>query len=183
MVAKGEFTVTVSKKEVVAAVLPLQEHWLPLSNLDLLLPPVDVGVFFCYKKPAYSGEHSMSFSSMVDVLKRSMAEALVSYYALAGEVVSNYIGEPELLCNNRGVDFVEAYANVELKDLNLYNPDESIEGKLVPMKKNGVLSVQVSYAYILVAVILTYNTRHNLLVNFLLSKEALRNLKTVHMPA
>ncbi|XP_058006342.1 coniferyl alcohol acyltransferase-like [Hevea brasiliensis] len=46
---EANFTVTVIRKEVVAAVLPLQEHWLPLSNLDLLLPPLDVGVFLCYK--------------------------------------------------------------------------------------------------------------------------------------
>ncbi|RVW68747.1 Hydroxycinnamoyltransferase 2 [Vitis vinifera] len=95
------------QKEVVAAVLPVQEYWLPTSNLDLLLPPVDVGVFFW-------------------------------------EVLSNSAGEPELLCNNRGVDFMEAYADVQLQNLNLYNPDESIESKLVPKKKHGVLSVQVT---------------------------------------
>ncbi|KAL9416288.1 hypothetical protein AB3S75_039477 [Citrus x aurantiifolia] len=143
MVAEGDFIVTVSKKDVVAAVLPLQEHWLPLSNLDLLLPAIDFGVFFCYKKP--TAADFGSFGSTVDVLKKAMAEALVSYYALAGEVVYNYDGEPELLCNNRGVDFVEAYAEVELRDLNLYNPDESIEGKLLPKKKkNGLLSVQAT---------------------------------------
>lgn len=142
MVAEGDFNVIVNKKEVVAAVLPLQEHWLPLSNLDLLLPAIDFGVFFCYKKPAAADFGS--FGSTVDVLKKAMAEALVSYYALAGEVAYNYDGEPELLCNNRGVDFVEAYADVELRDLNLYNPDESIEGKLLPKKKNGVLSVQAT---------------------------------------
>jgi len=41
----GDFPVYVTSEEVVAAVLPMQEHRLPLSNLDLLLPPVDVGVF------------------------------------------------------------------------------------------------------------------------------------------
>ncbi|XWS19191.1 hypothetical protein CRYUN_Cryun32bG0110300 [Craigia yunnanensis] len=143
MGAKADFTVTVSKKEVVAAVLPLQEHWLPLSNLDLLLPPVDVGVFFCYKKQEALGD-SMSFGSMARVLKKAMAQALVSYYAFAGEVVPNTVGEPELVCNNRGVDFVEAYADVELQNLDLHNPDESIEGKLVPKKKHGVLSVQAT---------------------------------------
>lgn len=142
MVAGGEFKVTVSKTEVVAAVLPLQEHWLPLSNLDLLLPPVDVSVFFCFHKPSLQ---SMTFASMVAILKKALAQTLVSYYALAGEVVLNPVGEPELLCNNRGVDFVEAFANVELSELNLYNPDESIQGKLVPNKKNGVLSIQVTY--------------------------------------
>lgn len=123
-----------------AAVLPMQEHWLPLSNLDLLLPPVDVGVFFCYKSPK-----AISFGSMVGCLKSSLAKALVSYYAFAGEVVLNSMGEPELLCNNRGVDFVEAVADVELQSLNLYNPDDSVEGKLVPRKKHGVLAVQVIY--------------------------------------
>ena len=138
--------VTVSRKEVVAAALPVQEYWLPQSNLDLLLPPVDVGVFFCYKKPHGSGNggDELRFGSMVRVVKEALAQALVSYYAFAGEVVSNSVGEPELLCNNRGVDFTEAYADVQLQDLNLYNPDDSIEGKLVPKKKNGVLSVQVT---------------------------------------
>ncbi|KAL6334573.1 hypothetical protein AAG906_018912 [Vitis piasezkii] len=135
----GDFTVTVSRKEVVAAVLPVQEYWLPLSNLDLLLPPVDVGVFFCYKKP-----HDLTFGSMIGVLKEALAQALVSYYPFGGEVLSNSAGEPELLCNNRGVDFMEAYADVQLQNLNLYNPDESIESKLVPKKKHGVLSVQVT---------------------------------------
>ncbi|KAL4629333.1 hypothetical protein ACB092_05G298000 [Castanea dentata] len=142
----GELIVKVNKREVVAAVLPLQEHWLPLSNLDLLLPPVDVGVFFCYKKSTslLGKDLSNNFGSMVGVLKKALAQALVTYYAFAGEVVSNPVGEPEILCNNRGVDFVEAFAEAELKDLNFYNPDDTIEGKLVPKKKHGVLAVQAT---------------------------------------
>ncbi|XP_021898801.1 shikimate O-hydroxycinnamoyltransferase-like [Carica papaya] len=139
MSATGDFTVRVRKKEVVRALLPLQEHWLPLSNLDLLLPPVDVSVFFCY-----SNSDAMSFAAMVAVLKKSLAETIVSYYAFAGELLLNSAGEPELLCNNRGVDFIEAYADVELRNLDLYNPDASIQGKLVPEKKRGVLSVQTT---------------------------------------
>ncbi|XP_027368568.1 shikimate O-hydroxycinnamoyltransferase-like [Abrus precatorius] len=142
-VEDGEFSVSVTKEEVVAAALPMQEHWLPLSNLDLILPPVDVGVFFCYKKPL-----PMSNTNLINVvgsLKNSLAQALVSYYPFAGEVLSNSIGEPELLCNNRGVDFVEAVADVELQFLNLYNPDDTIEGKFVPRKKHGVLAVQATW--------------------------------------
>ncbi|XP_059636217.1 coniferyl alcohol acyltransferase-like [Cornus florida] len=146
--AKADFSVEMRRKEVVAAVLPMQEHWLPLSNLDLLLPPLDVGVFFCYKKPESSatGEDNIpfTFTSMVGALKKALAQALVSYYAFAGEVVKNTVGEPELLCNNCGVDFHEAFANIQLHDLNLYNPDESIQGKLVPNKNQGVLSVQAT---------------------------------------
>ncbi|KAA8517388.1 hypothetical protein F0562_017681 [Nyssa sinensis] len=126
--------------------LPMQERRLALSNLDLLLPPVDVGVFFCYRKPTKAAGDNLfsTFTSMVSVLKKAMAQALVSYYAFSGEVVQNNVGEPELLCNNSGVDFLEAFADVELQGLNLYNPDESIQGKLVPKKKQGVLSVQVT---------------------------------------
>ncbi|PIN14815.1 Alcohol O-acetyltransferase [Handroanthus impetiginosus] len=140
MYAKRDFEVKFTKTEVVAAALPMQEHWLPLSNLDLLLPPVDVGVFFCYKnKP-----NEFTFGHMVAVLKKALAQTLVSYYAFSGRLVKNTAGEPELLCNNSGVDFVEAFADVEFKDVNLYNPDESVEGKLVPVRKRGVLAVQAT---------------------------------------
>ncbi|KAG8365449.1 hypothetical protein BUALT_Bualt18G0106000 [Buddleja alternifolia] len=139
MCIKREFEMNVSKTEVVAAALPMQDHWLPLSNLDLLLPPVDVGVFFCYKTT-----NELSFGHIVGVLKKALAQTLVSYYAFAAVLVKNSAGEPELLCNNSGVDFVEAYGGVELKDLNLYNPDESVEGKLVPERKRGVLAVQTA---------------------------------------
>ncbi|XP_065875588.1 coniferyl alcohol acyltransferase-like [Euphorbia lathyris] len=139
MCSNGDFMVTVKKKEVVAAVLPMQEHWLPLSNLDLLLPPLDVGVFFCYNKP------NMSYGSMVSILKKAMAQVLVSYYAFAGEIVANCMGEPELLCNNHGVEFIEAYGDIELQHLNLYNPDQTVQSKLVPSKnKQAALSIQAT---------------------------------------
>ncbi|KAM0950086.1 putative alcohol O-acetyltransferase [Dioscorea sansibarensis] len=134
------YSVRVSRKERVAAVLPLQEHWLPLSNLDLLLPPLHYDVFSCYKKPT----NGLSFSGMVSGLKAALAQTLVSYYPLAGELVSNSHGEPELLCNNHGVDFIEAHADVELRDLCLYNPDQSVEGKLVPTKLEGLLCIQAT---------------------------------------
>ncbi|KAK3431246.1 hypothetical protein EUGRSUZ_E02688 [Eucalyptus grandis] len=141
--AGREFMVKPGKREVVAAPLPMQEHWLPLSNLDLLLPPLDVGVFFCYANPTTTASQRLGYGSVVGVLKATLAQALVSYYALAGEVMQNSAGEPELLCNNRGVDFIEAFADMELRHLNLYNPDDTVEGKLVPTKKRGVLAVQV----------------------------------------
>ncbi|XP_075486577.1 coniferyl alcohol acyltransferase-like [Primulina tabacum] len=139
MPLKRELEVKVSKTEVVAAALPIQEHWLPLSNLDLLLPPVDVGIFFCYRKTK-----ELSFETMVGALKKSLAQCLIAYYAFSGQLVTNTAGEPELLCNNRGVDFVEAFADAELMDLDLYNPDETVERKLVPERKHGVLAVQAT---------------------------------------
>ncbi|XP_010539595.1 PREDICTED: shikimate O-hydroxycinnamoyltransferase-like [Tarenaya hassleriana] len=129
--------------DVVAAALPIQEHWLPLSNLDLLLPPLDVNVCLFYKKPPHDVTKKESFISIAKTLKEALAEALVTFYAFAGEVVTSPAGEPELLCNNRGVDFVEGFADMALRELNFYDPDESI-AMFVPKKRRGVISVQVT---------------------------------------
>ncbi|KAK4483726.1 hypothetical protein RD792_010928 [Penstemon davidsonii] len=137
----GDYSITIKRSDVVAAVLPVQEHWLPMSNLDLLLPPLDVGVFFCYGK---NNQKNPSPENMVTVLKKALAQALVSFYPFAGEIVLNSHGEPEILCNNRGVDFTHACADVELNNIDFYQPDLSVHGKLVPVKMNGVLSVQVT---------------------------------------
>ncbi|KAI5656910.1 hypothetical protein M9H77_25703 [Catharanthus roseus] len=125
-----EFHVTLKKIENI-----------PLSNLDLLLPPVNPSSVFCYKKPL---DEAYTFERMVEILKKSLSKTLASFYALAGEMVQNKDGEPELLCNNRGLDFAEAYADVELIDLNFYSPDECFRGKLVPAGKTGLLAVQVT---------------------------------------
>ncbi|KAI3744184.1 hypothetical protein L1987_57260 [Smallanthus sonchifolius] len=104
------FFVKVTDKVVVHAEQPWNDHWLPFTNLDLLVPPFDVGSFFCYKKPSHG-----SFPDLLNTLKASLSRALSLYYPLA---------------------------DVELKELNLYNPDESIEGKLMPKKLHGVLAIQ-----------------------------------------
>ncbi|KAK1392266.1 shikimate O-hydroxycinnamoyltransferase-like [Heracleum sosnowskyi] len=135
---EGGVVVVVKKTEVVAAVLPVTEHRLAMSNLDLLLPPLDVGIFFCYNDGAKNNE------MLISMVRKGLGQALVSFPVLAGEVVPNNAGEPEMLCNNRGVDFVQAFADMELQHLDLYNPDVSVDAKFVPVKKHGVLSIQVT---------------------------------------
>ncbi|KAK9055291.1 hypothetical protein SSX86_026373 [Deinandra increscens subsp. villosa] len=137
MGSSGTFSVNVKKRDIITAELPVQNHWLPMSNLDLLLPSLDFGVFFCYK-------NSLPLDESLNIVKKSLAEALATFYPLSGEIVRNKLGEPELHCNNRGVDFIHAYADMELKNIDLYHPDESVEGKLVPVKTQGVLAVQVT---------------------------------------
>uniref|UniRef100_A0A0E0PDW1 Uncharacterized protein n=1 Tax=Oryza rufipogon TaxID=4529 RepID=A0A0E0PDW1_ORYRU len=137
-----EVTVKVTSASTVAPALPVQEHRLPLSNLDLILPPMDVGVFFCYG----AGEGSGGGGALLPAatLKAALAKVLVAYYPLAGEVVANTRGEGELLCSGRGVDFAEATAgDAVLRQLRLAVVDESAE-KLVPKKKAGVMCVQVT---------------------------------------
>ncbi|GJR30500.1 shikimate O-hydroxycinnamoyltransferase-like protein [Tanacetum coccineum] len=86
-----------------------------------------------------------SFSTNYHSINASLSRALALYYPLAGEILWNADArENQIHCNNRGVDFVEAVADVQLKELNLYNPDESIEGKLMPKKLHGVLAIQVT---------------------------------------
>ncbi|XP_024960767.1 shikimate O-hydroxycinnamoyltransferase-like [Cynara cardunculus var. scolymus] len=137
----GMLTVSVKQTDIIMAATPVQNLWLPMSNLDLLIPPLDVGVFFCYRKPMDHGDEN---SCIINLIEQSLSLALVHFYPLAGEVVYTSQGEPELLCNNHGVELVQACASVELKDLDLYHPDDSVEGKLVPVKTKGVLSVQVT---------------------------------------
>ncbi|KAK9074435.1 hypothetical protein SSX86_007033 [Deinandra increscens subsp. villosa] len=139
-ISSKSFSMKVVNKVVVHAEEPWSDYWLPFTNLDLLVPPFDVGSFFCYKKPSHA-----SFHTTLHALKDSLSLALSLYHPLAGEILWNTVaGENQIHCNNRGVDFTEAVADVELKELNLYNPDESIEGKLIPKKLHGLLAIQVT---------------------------------------
>ena len=104
-----------------------------------------MSIFLCYKKPASRSESSFTEEATHD-LKSSLSEALVYYYVFVGEMVSNTYGESELLCNNQGVEFVQAGANIGLAELDLYNPDKTVEGKLVPVLSNSsVFATQVSF--------------------------------------
>lgn len=135
------FSVKVTENVVVGAEEPWNDRWLPFTSLDLGIPPIDAASFFCYNKPS----HGSSFPTMLNTLKASLSRALTLFYPLAGEIVWNAAaGENQIHCNNQGVDFIHAVADVQLKELNFYNPDESIEGKLIPKKLRGVLAVQVT---------------------------------------
>ncbi|KAL4567137.1 hypothetical protein LXL04_022711 [Taraxacum kok-saghyz] len=137
-----DYQVTVKGREVISADVTLgTHHWLPLSNLDLLLPPVAAGVFFCYKK---KDNVNMSYETVVKTIKASLGGVLSTFYSLAGEIVENRQGEPEVVCNNRGVEFIEARADIKLKDLDFFHPDDSVKGKLVPKINGGVVAIQAT---------------------------------------
>ncbi|KAK1437017.1 hypothetical protein QVD17_02802 [Tagetes erecta] len=134
-----DYQVSVKGRDVICAHhSPKIGYWLPQSNLDLLLPPLSAGVFFCYENKEDVPE------AKVNTIKHSLGMTLSTFYPLAGEIVPNSQGEPEVLCNNKGVEFVHAHADVEFKTIDLHHPDETVKGKLVPNVNRGVLSVQVT---------------------------------------
>ncbi|KAL1822255.1 hypothetical protein ACET3Z_009033 [Daucus carota] len=110
--------VVVKTTEVVAPFSPLTVQRLPMLNLDLLVPLCDNGILFLYDK------HQ---SMMISLVKKGLSQ-----------------GGPEILCNNRGVDFVQAIADVNLQHLDLYKLDVAVYPKFFPVKTRGVLSVQVT---------------------------------------
>ncbi|KAL1547890.1 coniferyl alcohol acyltransferase-like [Salvia divinorum] len=107
-------------------------------------------ILTCSCRPHTSESSSVTRTSsaenMAAVLKKSLAQVLVYFGPFAGEIVSNGQGEPEILCNNRGVDYIytHAYADVELKDIDFYRPDLSVQGKLVLVQLHGLISIQVT---------------------------------------
>ncbi|KAF3781906.1 Shikimate O-hydroxycinnamoyltransferase [Nymphaea thermarum] len=137
----SDFDVEVRRKELVTADSPLPESWLPLSNLDLLLPPLYPSFFFVYEKPIHA---HLKFQSMISALKKALSKLLIPYFPLAGEVVASPTGEPEIHSKNNGVEFIEAYADIELRNLDLHHPDASVAGKLVPRRASAVLCLQVT---------------------------------------
>ncbi|GLJ21231.1 hypothetical protein SUGI_0389190 [Cryptomeria japonica] len=146
MAISNDYHVEVVKTEVVLPASVIQERILPLSNLDLAVPPVCVHVFFCYEKPPQT-----SFASVVSNLKSSLSRAFVSCYAFAGRLVSHGVGDLQMVCNNKGAEFSEAYADTCLTQVEFCNPNGAIEGKLVPQLVNDsegngtpVFAVQVT---------------------------------------
>ncbi|KAJ1700741.1 hypothetical protein LUZ63_000520 [Rhynchospora breviuscula] len=146
----NEYEVMIRSVETVVPTVLVQKHRLPLSNFDLLQPPVPACYYFCFQRPTPTTVTEdasvgfITFLTMVAALKAALSKVLVIYYPLAGEIVTNSDGEPEILCNNSGVDLIEAYADVELRNLNLYNPDDSVEAKLLPKDTNDTLCIQVT---------------------------------------
>jgi Transferase family len=94
------YEVVIKSVETVAAVLLVQEHRLPPSNFDLLLPPIDVGVFFCFKKPTtipHTHTHTdiaasagpTTFPSMLVALKSALAKVNINSAVLKIECVDD----------------------------------------------------------------------------------------------
>nr|DAD24936.1 TPA_asm: hypothetical protein HUJ06_026400 [Nelumbo nucifera] len=115
-------------------------HVLTLSNLDLLSGRFPVTYFYVYRKPP-----AESFASVLNGLTSSLADTLTHYYPFAGRIVTNAkTSEPEIICDNHGALVVEAHANIPLDELDYYNLDQFLQGKLVSINHEYPLHVQVT---------------------------------------
>ncbi|CAK9144731.1 unnamed protein product [Ilex paraguariensis] len=139
--ACGTFEVNFNRKTVIKAIGPLPEpHTLTLSNLDLLSGRFPVTYFYFYRRPLVD-----NFTSTIESLKYSLAETLRYFYPFAGQIVQNpNTGEPEIICDNNGTLLVEAQANISLKELNFYNLNQFLQGKLVTINHDFPLQIQVT---------------------------------------
>ncbi|KAJ4951802.1 hypothetical protein NE237_028634 [Protea cynaroides] len=141
--ASDDVDVKITGKSIVRAASSRssQPSVISLSNLDLLSGRFPVTYFYVYpmKQPF------KSFTTIVNHLKSSLTETLKHYYPFAGQIVSNpKTDEPEIVCDNHGALIVEATANINLEELDFYNLNKSLQGKLVPTNSEFPLQVQVT---------------------------------------
>ncbi|KAK9102797.1 hypothetical protein Sjap_020051 [Stephania japonica] len=135
---KVDFTARHTVKASHASVPP--NYTLPLSNLDLLAGRSSVAIFCAYQKPEFR-----DFSSLVAAILASLAETLNHYFPLSGRLVTNpTTDEPEILCNNEGVEVAEAHAHIDLGSLDFYDLTNSLQQNLVPTSQEMPLRIQVT---------------------------------------
>lgn len=139
--AYGSYEVKITKKTIVKATeLVSEPHILTLSNLDLLSGRFPVTYFYFYRNPVVA-----NFTSIIDALKSSLSKTLTHFYPFSGRIVQNQsTNEPEIICDNTGALFVEACSNIALKELDFYNLNQSLEGKLVSIEPDYPLQIQVT---------------------------------------
>lgn len=136
----------------VAPAIPTVKHNMFLSNLDLIwIPLINFHSLLFYKL-----NPELEFSTVKEMLKRSLSLVLVDFYPIAGRLSTKGPGEtgrPEIDCNDGGVEFVEASIDVAFEEL---QKDEfrhkSFFKELVPVRDGSkfenyegpLLSVQVT---------------------------------------
>ncbi|KAL6985553.1 hypothetical protein U1Q18_018929 [Sarracenia purpurea var. burkii] len=152
------YDVSFTNKTIVKATGLLSEpHILSLSNLDLLSGRFPVTYFYFYRQPL-----GAKFISIIEALKLSLAKTLNHFYPFAGRIVQNpSTGEPEIICDNTGALFVEAHANIALRELDFYNLNRSLQGKLVSINQGFPLQIQVT-CYTCGSISITFTFDHAL---------------------
>eukprot|EP01018_Ginkgo_biloba_P016406 Gb_25557 [translate_table: standard] len=131
------FKVELVATSKVRSPLPSQDCWLAGSNIDLTVPPISPGHFFVYKPTLTHDDEAdhKTYQQVVGGVKKGLSQCLVLFYPVAGRFRVKENGEAEIECNNQGVEFREARADVALKHVDFSHPSLSVGGKLSPTRQ------------------------------------------------
>lgn len=94
-----------------------EPHVMYLSGADHIVRPRHVPIFLFYRARE-DGEQVMP----TDLLKNSVANTLSKFYPIAGRLRKGSDGKLEIVCNNAGVEFVEATVDGSLDEFDGFNP-------------------------------------------------------------
>ncbi|KAH7688398.1 Transferase protein [Dioscorea alata] len=103
------------------------KHRLWPSNLDAFAPIAHVSTVYLYKP---NGDPDF-FS--VEILKTALSKVLVTFYPLAGRLVFDKDGRPEVDCNAEGVLFSVAHADCTVDGFGDFRPSPAVRQLLVPL--------------------------------------------------
>ncbi|KAK6153945.1 hypothetical protein DH2020_013584 [Rehmannia glutinosa] len=104
-----------------------------LSFLDERIPPSYIPLILYY-----NGHKNITQSEMCDRLKRSLSDALVRFYPLAGRMN----GQISVDCNDQGMLYLEAKADGKISDIirSMDSDHYDFLENLIPFKSNGCLT-------------------------------------------
>eukprot|EP00249_Psilotum_nudum_P006388 c19702_g1_i1 orf=133-1512(-) len=119
--ATAHESVKLLRKSMVAPATPtpLTARSLPLSHFDLIMRNFQYNQRILLYSLDYLQEQ-LAFGSIVEKLKSSLSQTLVHFYPLAGTLTfteEHLGGRLEVLCNDTGVEFIEAFANVSVEEM------------------------------------------------------------------
>jgi BAHD acyltransferase len=119
--------ITVLRKLCVYPAQPSDQKYCDLITFDL--PYVNLQYnqkILLYPSP------NQGFVSVVESLEKSLSEALVHFYPLAGRLCLDEDGILKVDCNDAGVDFIEASSHDGLSDLTDCDSSSHVMHDLVP---------------------------------------------------
>jgi hypothetical protein len=136
--AAEQVSILLLRVSAVVPAIPTVKQRMFLSNLDLFWIPINPVQRILFYKTSPENE----FSTLVEMLKRSLSLVLVDFYPLAGRLDikgGDQSDRPEVDCKDGGVEFIEASIDMAFQDME----DEDFQYKiffkqLVPTHSDGL---------------------------------------------
>jgi shikimate O-hydroxycinnamoyltransferase len=113
------------------------------SNLDLLVPMVHIPTIYFYKPVNGS-------SNFFDpqVLKEALSKALVSFHHMAGRLEKDENGRMSILCNAKGVLFVETETSSTIDEVGDFTPHSEMLQFIPEVDRSSIFSYPLLLAQV-----------------------------------